>query len=134
MKKYKTKKKEKIGGETMEQWIKEFENYIENVELLYIYGSHLGGFYVTEEVIEEEICEVCGDSDNYLKTIRKDKLIEDMAHFLKEYLGENYALIPLVDFIYEEFPKEAEDILEKVREQYLADAEKIKKELENRRS
>lgn len=35
---------------------------------MYIYESHMGGFFTKDEILsyEEEYCEQCGDSDNFI--------------------------------------------------------------------
>ena len=70
---------------------------------MFVYESHMGGFFVSEEELsyEECSCEVCGDSDWFIgeaetkeeaREIIKNEFIyydkEEVEEFLEECFGE----------------------------------------------
>jgi hypothetical protein len=74
---------------------------------MYIYESHLGGFYASDEVIDPETlyCETCGDSDDLLGEFETaEDFIKAIAHQGIDVDGEggwnpNY----IIEFIQEAF-------------------------------
>lgn len=46
---------------------------------MYLYSSHVGGLYFSENILELEYCEQCGDCDEFLGLIRKEEDIETMG-------------------------------------------------------
>ena len=44
----------------------------------YLYNSHTGGVYITEEYFEPEICEICRDFDVFMGEFRTPKQLRRM--------------------------------------------------------
>lgn len=66
-------------------------------EVRYMYESHMGGFYLTSEPMDDTYCEQCGDSDMPLGMVatREDALalIDTEIYneaYVKEFLDDNF--------------------------------------------
>ena len=48
--------------------------------MLYVYESHMGGYFTTDEqlTLDEEHCDQCGDSDWYLGTAESEEKAEKL--------------------------------------------------------
>lgn len=55
---------------------------------MYLYESHLGGYYISEDEIPYEnlYCETCGDSDQYLCSGTKEEIISSFYWDLRNSL------------------------------------------------
>lgn len=49
---------------------------------MYLYVSHLGGYFTTEKIISDTYCEQCGDSDFLLGRFETEKQKEEL---IEEY-------------------------------------------------
>mgnify|MGYP001509574465 FL=1 len=49
---------------------------------MYLYESHLGGYYISEDEIpyEDLYCETCGDSDQYLYSGTEEEIISQFYY------------------------------------------------------
>lgn len=49
---------------------------------MYLYESHLGGYYISEDEIpyEDLYCETCGDSDQYLCSGTEEEIISQFYY------------------------------------------------------
>lgn len=65
---------------------------------MYIYESHMGGFYATTEELDYEwlYCETCGDSDRYIGVANSRK---EARRLLKGFYTEAYGLKQIKEFI-----------------------------------
>lgn len=68
---------------------------------MYIYESHLGGFYASDEPLDYDMlyCETCGDSDfllGYADTVREalDVLVGNVygMEYVKEFIGGTFGV------------------------------------------
>lgn len=72
---------------------------------MFIYESHMGGLYVTDEILDYEECiAVCGDSDTYIGTANDSKgawnLLKELTNidgsggynkkFIENFIKENF--------------------------------------------
>lgn len=93
-------------------------------EMLYIYESHLAGYYCTLEEQECEVCEQCGDSDGFISSVEQPEVegaitfltilieryswhlalgrLENNTNYLKDLLD---TLVEDAEQLYEDFKK-----------------------------
>ena len=59
---------------------------------MYIYEGHMGGLYISDEVLEYEqlYCETCGDIDTLIGYADSRKEAEDLLESYKDDFGESY--------------------------------------------
>lgn len=59
---------------------------------MYVYESHLGGVYLSEDLIpyEDLYCEICGDSDWLLGKVKDNNYEELRSLLLEESYSEEY--------------------------------------------
>lgn len=68
---------------------------------MYVNESHLGGYYVSEEYIDHEICEQCGDCDS------SEFEFENVEEFIERCEYEGYRTRTILNII-EEIPNNEE--------------------------
>lgn len=68
--------------------IEEFLNNVVN-ETLYVYESHMGGFYLSQKILSEADlqCIKCGKSDRYVGAIKRNTPIEEVFKMVNNYCG-----------------------------------------------
>ena len=64
----------------------------------YLYDMHLGGLYVSDEIIEDTYCETCGDSDFLIGSF---ETIEELWGMI--VISGNWSLQHVYPFILETF-------------------------------
>lgn len=68
-------------------------NYkIERMIDMYLYESHMGGFYISNESLDYDLlyCDSCGDSDSFLGIFNTKEELRSLLKSYEDYYGEEY--------------------------------------------
>lgn len=81
----------------------------------YLYESHMGGYYTTDEELEDTYCEECGDSDTCLGIINNaEEMIDAIMEHDEEVVPSAYTLQQTL----EQFPDQAQSIMREAEAAY----------------
>lgn len=70
---------------------------------MYLYESHLGGFYMSDKYLDYDdlYCDECGDSDSFLGVFNNKKELKQLLKRYEDFYGKEYIASCMKDLLKE---------------------------------